>query len=259
MATSSEPGRSTANRLFALLYVFEHGPATMTLTELSEAASIPIATTYRIVQELLAAGALERNADGTYQVGMRLWELGSRAPRQRSLRQVARPLLESLHEATSETVQLVVLDGHRAVCVEKISGSRSAINVTEIAGRLPLHATGVGKVILAFTPEERARIATRPLRRFTPHTIVDQTVLDAELLRMQQDYVAYCHEEMTIGTASVAAPVFDSGGQFVAAIGVLTGSPAALQRLAPAVRTAALTVSQRLGHRPTDWPMTSHG
>jgi DNA-binding IclR family transcriptional regulator len=257
VAASSEPGRSTADRLFTLLYAFERGPATMTLTELSLATGIPIATTYRITRELLAAGALERNADGTYQIGMRLWELGFRAPRQRSLRHVARPVMENLHEATSTTVQLVVLDGHRAVCVEKVSGSRSATNVTEVAGKLPLHATGVGKVILAFTPEERANVASRPLRRFTPMTVVDQSALDGELVRMRRDYVGYCREEMTIGTASVAAPIFDLNGEFVAALGVLTGSPAALPRLAPTVRAAALTISQRLGHRPVHWPMAS--
>jgi DNA-binding IclR family transcriptional regulator len=188
---------------------------------------------------------------------MRLWELGSRAPRQRTLRHVARPVMENLHEATSTTVQLVVLDGHRAVCVEKVSGTRSAANVTEVAGKLPLHATGVGKIILAFTPDEQTVIAGRPLRRFTPMTVVDHAALERELLRMRHDYVGYCREEMTIGTASVAAPIFDVNGDFVAALGVLTASPAALPRLAPAVRSAALTISQRLGHRPVDWPIAS--
>jgi DNA-binding IclR family transcriptional regulator len=259
MAASSQPGRSTADRLFAVLSEFARGPATMSLTELSLATGIPIATTYRITRHLLDAEALERNADGSFQIGFRLWELGARAPRHRALRHIARPVMENLHEATAATVQLVVLDGHRAVCVEKVSGSRAASDVTEVAGKLPLHATGVGKVILAFTPQVRAHIASRSLQRFTPMTVVDQAGLDAQLLQTYRDHVAYCRDELTVGTASAAAPVFDQRGELVAALGVLTGSPAALRDLAPAVLTGARTISQRLGHRPADRPVPARG
>jgi DNA-binding IclR family transcriptional regulator len=250
MAASSEPGRSTASRLFAVLFAFDRAHPTMTLTALASATGLPIATTYRLVRELVTAGALERNEDSSYQIGLRLWRQGALAPRQRDLRTIARPVMESLHEATRETVQLAVLESARVLCVEKVSGSRSATNITEVAGGLPLHASGVGKVILGFAdPDALPDVGGRRLRRFTVHTNVDPEVLDQEVRRTRAEFVAYCREELTLGTCSVASPVFDAEGVFVAALGVLTGSRASLNRLAPAVRSSAMLISKRLGHR----------
>lgn len=252
MALSLEPGRSTASRVFAVLHTFQTQREPLTLSRIAEISGLPVTTTHRITHELVTEGVIERRPDGRFQIGLKLWELGSLAPRQRDLRHAARPLMESLHEATGLTVQLVILDRRRALCIEKISGTRSATNVTEVARALPLHATGVGKVILAFA-EDLDPARARRLTRFTPTTIVDSSKLALEVDRVRESYVAYCREEMTLGTASVAAPVFDSDGEFVAALGVLT-HPVDLTRLASAVRTASLGISRRLGYRPGAWP-----
>jgi len=247
MGASAEPGRSTASRLLAVLGAFDQEHPVMNLTRLSTEAGLPIATAYRLANELMGWGAIERNEDGSYQVGVKLWELGSLAPRQRDLRLLARPIMEGLHEATGQTVQLAVLDGKQALCLEKISGSRSATNVTEVARRLPLHATGVGKVILAFSdPELLARLARGGLKPSTNRTIVMPGMLDQNLSRIRRERVGYCREEMTLGTSSVAAPITDGAGKFIASLGVLTKSTTDLSRLAPAVRTAALSISRRL-------------
>lgn len=260
MASSSEPGRSTASRLFAVLNAFDRRHSALTLSALAEAAGLPIATTYRQVRELVAAGAMERNDDGTYQIGLRLWELGALAPRQRDLRGVARPAMERLHEVTGETVQLVVMDRGRALCIEKVSGTRSAANLTEVAGGLPLHATAVGKVILTFAEfPQPVALERRRLRAFTPHTIMDGRRLSGELDRVRTENVAYCREELTIGTSSVAAPVFGADGRFVAALGVLVGARGGLPKLAPAVRAAAQSVSRRLGHPEAEWVYAGRG
>lgn len=260
MAVSREPGRSTASRLFAVLGAFDKAEPVLTLTRIAELAGLPLATAHRVTGELTRAGALERNEDGTYQVGLRLWELGSLAPRQRDLRRVARPMMQNLHEATGATVQLAVLDGRRALVVEKLSGSRSAANITEVAGGLPLHATGVGKVILGFTAAEEGLLGDgEVLSRYTGRTVTDLAQLHRELVRVRQDYLGYSYEELTAGTASAASPVFDAQGRFVAALGILSDAPVRLRRLAPAVRTAALSISQRLGHRPTGRPLRVYG
>ncbi|WP_448811786.1 IclR family transcriptional regulator [Agromyces bauzanensis] len=255
MAKSLEPGRSTANRMFAVLGAFENRREALTLSRIAEVTGLPVTTTHRVTKELLAVGALERDTDGRFQIGLRLWQLGSLAPRQRDLRYAARPLMESLHEATGLTVQLVIFERRRALCVEKISGTRSAANVTEVAGALPLHATGVGKVILAFSNELDPSRAIR-LPRYTEATIVDSATLAAEIDRVRESYVAYCREEMTVGTASLAAPVFGADGDLVAALGVLT-PPVDLAGLVSAVRTAALGISRRLGYDPVSWPIRS--
>src|SRR5207248_10023320 len=115
----------------------------------------------RLTRELMAEGALERNEDGSLQIGIGLWELGSAAPRQRDLRHAARPVMRSLAGHTRTVVQLAVAGHHEAVCIEKIIGSRAIVNVAEVAGGLPLHATGVGKVILAYSDDPDVRAVLR--------------------------------------------------------------------------------------------------
>jgi len=245
MARSSEPGRSSASRLFAVLGCFSRAHASMTLSSIAAAADLPMATAYRAAKELVAAGVLERNADGSYQIGLRLWTLGSLAPRLRDLREIARPLMERLHESTGAAVQLVVEDAGQAICIDKLSGVRSVRNITEVARGLPLHATSVGKVILAFSPPRRGRAPV--LSRYTPYTITDPAVLAAELTQIRADLVGYCRQELTVGTVSVASPVFHADGSLAGALGVLAGSPAAFPRLRSATREAASSISRRLG------------
>jgi DNA-binding IclR family transcriptional regulator len=256
MAASSEPGRTAASRLFAVLNAFNATYPTMNLTELSIAADLPIATTFRIARELLTAGALERTEDGRYQVGLRLWEIGSLAPRQRDLRRVARPLMENLCEITGETVQLAVAGQQRALVIERISGARPVGDLSEVAGELPLHATAVGKVLLAFVDwSDASRLSLEPpLRRYTAKTTVEMTEITRELQSVRTHFVATAREEFTPRIWSVGAPVFDSEGHLVASLGILTRFPTALDALDPAVRTAALAISQRMGYHSDSWP-----
>jgi len=246
---SAEPGRSSASRLLAVLGAFDRRRPAMNLTRLSNMSGLSLATTHRIVKELTEWGALEKNPDGTLQIGLRLWEIGSLAPRQRDLRHVARPILDNLHEATKEIVQLAVLEGGYALVVEKVSGSRSVSNVTEVAGRLPLHATGVGKVFLFFGPDELMEQARSGiLKRFAERTVTNPAAIANAARKAQREFVTYCQDEMTVGTSSVAAPVFDAEGDLVAALGVLFPSRGPVSRLVPAVLTAAMAISRRMGY-----------
>ena len=252
MGISAERGRSTISRALALLEAFDRDRTRMNLTTLADASSLPIATAHRILQELSRLGVVERNVDGTFQIGVRLWEVGSLAARQLDLRQTARPTMEALHETTGQTIQLVVLDGTDALCVEKISGSGSVANLTEIAGRLPLHATSVGRVILAYSePDLLARLAATGFERCTPRTVVMPGVLRANLDKVGKEKIAYCYEEYSIGASSIAAPIFGSGGQFTAALGILAKSSVDISRFAVALKTSSSSISRQLAAAET--------
>ena len=177
------------------------------MTELSRRSGLPVATVHRLVRELVRWGALERDDDGTYRVGVRLWEIGSLAPIRAGLRELAIPYMEDLYEATHENVQLAVLDGLDALFVEKISGRDSTPIVTRVGGRLPLHATGVGKVLLAYAPPwVLDGLLARGLEALTPRTIVDPAELRRNLDEVRRMGFAYTRDEMTIGSVSVGAP-----------------------------------------------------
>lgn len=247
MARSSEPGRSTTSRLFAVLGAFSRARPVMTLTQVAGSSGLPIATAHRLLRELTAYGAVERTPDGRYQIGVRLWEIGSLAPRHGGLRRIAGPVVRELRDTTSETVQLAVPTDGGALVVERLTGARRATDVTEIGAVLPWHATAVGKILLGFGPQEVLEgVAGRRLRGFTASTITDGRRLRAERATVLRERIAYSRGELTPGTASAAAPVFDADGRLAAAVGVLTSSVAALPRLAPAVRSASLAISERL-------------
>lgn len=243
-----EPGRSTASRLLSILDVFTIQKEALTLVEIGERAKMPIATTYRLVRELAEWGALERLDDRRYRVGLKLWEIGSLAPRQRDLRDVSRPYMQDLYEATKENVQVGVRDGTEVLIVEMISGRSAVPTVTRVGGRLPLHATAVGKVTLAFSePELLSKILEQRLPKLAPRTIIMPGQLVKAVEQTRQTHIGFAIEEMTRGASSVACPVLDPNGELVAAIALVVRASTDVSRLAPAVRTAALALSRELG------------
>ena len=244
-------GRSVISKVVSLLDAF--GPTTpeLSLGELARITGLPVSTTYRLATELVEWGGLERAEPAGYRIGMRLWELGVLAPRGGDLREVAMPFMQDLYEATHENVHLAVRDGLEALYVETISGRDSVPTRSRRGGRLPLHATGVGKVLLAHAPPDvLATVVESGMRRYTPYTVVAPGHLRRALTEVRRHGVAYAREEMSLGSLSVAAPVHGAGGTVVAALAlVLNQGRGDLRRLAPAVRTAAISTSRALQER----------
>ena len=218
------------------------------ISELARRSGLAKTTVFRLVHELAGCGLVELTADGA-RLGMRLFELGSSVPRQRSLAEAARPHMRDLHEATRETVHLAVLDGAEVVYIEIQHGRPSQRLPSRVGGRMPAHATGVGKAILAFSPPEvAAAVIAAGLERRTARTIVVPGALRRELARIRESGVSFDREESGPGIVCAASPVFGAGGAVLAALS-LTGwsSRLDLERVAPAVRTAALALSRQLG------------
>ena len=118
---TGDAGRTVASRILAVFEAFEsHGPS-LSLTQIAEFTGLPVSTTHRIVGELTEWGALARDAQGRYQVGIRLWELAQNAGRR--LRDTARPFLQDLFSLTGESVLLAVREGNEALYVDRIYGS----------------------------------------------------------------------------------------------------------------------------------------
>ncbi|MFI2426172.1 IclR family transcriptional regulator [Streptomyces sp. NPDC018955] len=250
--------RSAPDRLLSVLAAFDHAHPALTLTDISRRAGLPLTTAHRLVGELARWGALERDASGAYHVGLRLWEVAALAPRGLALRQVALPYLEDLYEATHENVQLAVRDGREVVYTEWLSG-RSAVDVRiRVGARWPLHATGVGLVLLAHSGSGfQEEYCAGPLAAFTPYTITEPEVLRRVLAEVRRSGVAVSDRQVTPDALSVAAPVRGPDGTVTAAVSVVVPrSDARIPALVPALRLAALGISRALGRRPA---APSHG
>jgi DNA-binding IclR family transcriptional regulator len=240
--------RSVTARGFAVLEAFTSASPALSLSDIARRAALPLTTAHRLVAELCASGALERDGDGTYRVGLRLWEIASLAPRGVPLREAALPFLEDLYEVTHENVQLGVREGRDVVYIERIAGRRAVGVLTRVGGRFPLHASGIGLVLLAHAPEMVQRdVVSRPLQRFTDFTVTDPERLRRMLVEVRREGVAISERLVTDDALSVAAPIFDAAGEVIAALSIVTkaeGTEAA--RLVPAVRAAALGTSRAL-------------
>jgi DNA-binding IclR family transcriptional regulator len=221
---SGRAGTSVASRLLALLGAFDPEHRSLTLSELARRADLPLATAHRLVGELASWGALVRRASGDYVVGRRLWDLGLLAPVQSGLRQVASPFLNDIYGATLATVHLAVRDGRQALYLDRLSGHASVPVVSQIGSRLPLHATGVGKVLLAHAPESLQTQVLAHLDRITPYTITQPGRLRDQLSRVHRDGFAQTSEEMSLGACSVAVPVRSPDHTVVASLGLVVSS-----------------------------------
>lgn len=244
-----EPGqhRSLLRRILTVIDAFGHNEWDVSLAELTRRTGLPKPTVYRIAGELVQWGALERT-EGGYQLGVKLFMLGERVPRQAALRGLALPFLEDLYEATHENTNLGVLHGTDVLYLARVQGHQSSPVVLRVGDTLPAHSTSIGKALLAYArPEVVEQVIAAGLTRHTGRTVVMPGMFVRQLQGVVDKGYAVNDEETHVGVVSVAAPIFDGEGAAVAAISV-TGRAGRIDthRIAPAVRTATLAISRRL-------------
>lgn len=244
-------GPSVTSRALAVLGAFDEEHPRLLLTDLARRAGLPLTTAHRLVGELTAWGALERSADGSFGIGRRLWQVGTLATVQSGLREAALPPMQDLYEATHENVQVAVLSDGQALYVERIHGPGSVALVSRPGGRLPLHATGVGKVLLAHLPDDEIAAMLADLRPVTRYTITERGRMAREISAIRRQGYATTAEEMTLGTCSVAVPVVDASGTVTAALGLVTASSRrGLLRFVPALQVAAAAITRAMAGGP---------
>jgi DNA-binding IclR family transcriptional regulator len=244
----SSDGASVPAKLLAIVDAFTQQRAEFTVTELARRTGLPLSTAHRLVAELERWGGLERGADRRYRIGLRFVEVAALCPRGLGLRDVALPIMEDLYEASHQNVQLAVRDGTEGVYVERIAGRHAVPVLTKVGARWPLHATGVGLVLLAYAPlDVREQVLAAPLRTFTRYTISGAAELRRTLAEVRRARYAVSDRQITDDAYSVAAPVFDGTGECVAAVSVVVPAEDPNRvAWAPAVCAAARGISRQL-------------
>ncbi|WP_242907122.1 IclR family transcriptional regulator [Actinomadura terrae] len=232
-------------RAVAVLSAFRADDDDLGAAELARRSGLPRSTAHRIALDLVEAGLLERRGTRV-RLGLALFEIGQRVPRQRVLRDAAVPLMSDLREATRQTVHLAVLEGAEVVYVEILGSPGGPPLPSKVGGRLPAHVTGVGKAILAFSAPEvvRSVLAAGPAGG---RVVPAPGLLVRELARVREEGVAYDREESGSGIVCAASPVLGPDGAPLGALSV-SGRPTRMRlaAVAPAVHTAALTLSRTL-------------
>src|SRR5262252_1206555 len=228
----------------------------LALGEISDKLELHKSTVHRLIMVLERHKLIERNAtSGRYRLGLKLFELGTRAISQLDLRDRARPLLERLVLETSETVHLCVLDDSEVVYLDKVEPERSVRMATSVGRRNPAHCTAVGKAMMAYLPLARVESIVRKqgMKAVTSNTITSFLELKKELAAIRERGYAVDNEEIEEGVRCVGCVVRNFSGQPLAAISV--SAPAfrltkdKVKPLSEPVVAAANALSRELGFK----------
>ncbi|MCG0276309.1 MAG: IclR family transcriptional regulator [Thermosediminibacteraceae bacterium] len=225
------------------------------VTELSSRVGLHKSTVHRILNTLLRMGYVEQNPKSEkYRLGTKLLYLGGAILDRMDIRKESHELLKQLAEEVNETVHLVIPDNDKALYIDKIDSKRTIRMYSQIGRHVPLHASAVGKAILAFSsPEYVQKVIKKGLDRYTRNTIVDPDRLIEHLKEIRAQGYAVDDEENEEGIRCVGAPVFDYTGKVIAAISI-SGSTVTIPaervpELALKVVDCAQKISRRMGWR----------
>jgi DNA-binding IclR family transcriptional regulator len=230
---------SVVSRVMGVLGAFSVDSPQLRAAEIARRSGLPSATTHRVLQELVAQGALRREFSGRYTIGYRLWEIGRLGVEPYRLWSYAEPHLESLAHSTSGRAYVTVLLGDDGLRFDGATGPAANAVPCWVVERLPLHATAAGQVLLAFaSPEVVERVVRVPLTRYTEHTLVSGEELCRHLEVVRRNATAVSRSQHHPGQVSVAAPIFDHGAVVAAVEAVLRGQADVRGVLTAVTRTA---------------------
>jgi DNA-binding IclR family transcriptional regulator len=241
-----------------LLQLFSEWPHGLTAKQVAGRSRLPVSTVHRFLANLEGAGYLNCGGDGMYHLGIACFAIGQAALGQLDIRRVSLPYLQELNRQTRETLHLTVRHGLSAVYVEKLDSPEPLRIHSRIGAAVPLYCTAVGKVMLAYMPDdERARVLPQlALKRLTPNTVGNLQELEAELYRVRKNGYACDLEEHELHIRCVAAPIWDHAGGVNASLSITAPTVrmavSRLRQLAPLIQTAGLQISRELGYQATD-------
>jgi len=219
--------------------------------EIARRTGMTPSTVSRQLGTLAASGLVERvAATGKYRLGLRIVHLANALLARLDVREVARPHLQALVEATGETATLSVPGDEDAVTIDFVPGSHQLQPVSRLGRPSIAHATSAGKVMLAFSGRE---LPVGPLRAYTPRTVTDPRALAREIGEVRERGYARAVGERDPDLTAIAAPIRSSRGELEAIVALQGPSSrfddAAVEAAVPLLVERASAISGALGWR----------
>jgi len=248
---NSRSGDSLIERLVRVLATFDAEHTEQSPSDISRRSGLPVSTGHRLVSDLIDSGLLERTENGRARVGMRLWELATRGSLALGLRQAALPAMERVQTVVRQHTQLGVIDRDQVLFLERLSHPDAGANITRIAGRLPLHASSSGLVLLAAAPPRvLERVLAQPLAQVAPETITDAGELRRRLAAVRRLGFAIAPGSVEAVSTGIAVPVRDRG-DVIAALSVVLPRGEEDDRVVAVLRSAAADIEAALARSST--------
>jgi len=214
---------TTIDRLVKVLDCFTQERPTWSLAELAAQLGLPKSTLHRFLVGLEAHGILRQDPTGKrWRLGYRLFTWGRLVEEDATLREIAKPVMRELMDASGETAILTVYQGGEVICIEKCETSHPVRLRMDVGSRRGAHAGASSKILMAYLPEEeiQAILEEKGLPQLCANTITDLDELKAELARIRKRGWADSLEETDPGAWGVATPIRDHRGQVTAAVGL---------------------------------------
>ena len=195
-------------RILAIFESFTPERSSLTLQEIADHIELPKSTTFRIVQSLEKAGYLVRLEDQKYCLSFRFTRLAGLVKRTLGIREIARPILFELAEATKETVSIHTVSGRNRICIDSMATAASPLrNVVQPGEQVPLLAGSASKVLMAYMPKSQLTPILGAIARQTKRTQAD---LSDELAKIRRQGYAVSHGERLLGVSAISAPIRDT-------------------------------------------------
>jgi IclR family KDG regulon transcriptional repressor len=253
-AASPMSQTQTLIRALAVLDCFDVDHPLLGVRDIARQLHMSHSTVGRLLATMRSAGVLSQDpVTRCYMIGPKVLTWSAIYTSGLDIRNRARPALEELHRATSETISLYILDGDERICVDRIESQENLRMTTRVGERLPIHIEASGKIFLAFVPPVlREQVISRVYKKSSASGKLSsrETLLD-DLKKIQAQGYAVSHGESTVGASCVSAPVFDATGKPIAAITVsgptIRMTDDKISEYASLVIVVARQVSQAMG------------
>ncbi|MBT2523477.1 IclR family transcriptional regulator [Arthrobacter sp. ISL-28] len=245
----TQGGESVLSRAVRIIEAFSPGDTALSVSEIAKRSGLHIATASRLVEELCSFGWLQRDEDRKVRIGVRMWEVVARASPTMSLREAAMPVMEDLHAIVGQHIQLGVMEGDEVLFVERLTAPGAVINYTRVAGRLPLHASSSGLLLLAYaSPAQQERIIARPLKVYTDKTISTPSQLRSALAEVRRQGYAFLAGHIHPAATGIAVPVRDPAGNTVAALAIILPNDETARSRIAVLQAASAAVSRAMAY-----------
>lgn len=219
----SIPSVQSVERALDLLEKLVEFTEPVSITELSKQLGLHKSTVHRLLSTLRQRGYVTQDVKtNNYQIGLKLFEIGSAVLNKMDLRAKVRPHLERLRQVTNETIHLGILDDYQVVYIDKVESSEVIRMYSRIGKRVPAYCTSLGKILLAYSAKELIAnlLMEKPLLRRTEFTITDPELLTEHLAQVKKQGYSIDNQEQELDIRCIAGPIFNYDGQILAAFSI---------------------------------------
>lgn len=236
-----------------ILFLFDTAHPSFTVAEMSKRLKYSQSKAYRMIRTLVRYNLIQENpGTARYSLGLNALRIGLLAQQSLNLSQVARPFMKELVSLAKETVLLTVVNGSRAVCLERVE-SEGAIRYTlfQPGASIPLHCGASSKILMAYLPEEEwdRIIAKEGLRRYTSNTIARKGQLKTHLREIRRKGYAFSDQEIDRDVRAIAAPILNATGQLVGGLSVAGPAYRITMKKVNILRKLVITYAQRISNQ----------